>query len=259
MDAELVARIEHRNRLVWFEEHQCEVSSAPDDWHAYCWHPPEREIMIDKSPGRAILPSVAMNPRAMWKVLLITRSIQIIFLFWIFLGISQGESVNMIIVIGGIYFAISGTAAIVAKYTGLFTGVTPIYLDVVYYLTAFTILFMAGYWNCGGAHNFNIHLTRLDAAYFTIGTLSTAGTGNIVATSELARALQAWQMALDMVFLLVAVALVMTRLGSVRRRTKDSDRSVLENSKKIRLILNRSRAGSTARRSRYAGRPRGPA
>jgi hypothetical protein len=140
-------------------------------------------------------------------------------------GISQSKSVNMVIVIGGIYFAITGTVVIVAKYTGLFTGATSIYLDVVYYLVAFTILFMASYWSCGGGHNSNIHLTRLDAAYFTIGTLSTAGTGSIVATSELARALQTWQMALDLVFLLVAVALVVTRLGSLNRKVKDSDSS----------------------------------
>ena len=91
--------------------------------------------------------------------------------------------------------------------------------------------------------------------------MSTAGTGNIVATSELARALQAWQMALDMIFLLIAVALVVTQLGSVKRKAKGSDSSALENSKKFRLILNRSRAGSTTRqyrRSKYAGRRRGP-
>lgn len=178
--------------------------------------------MTDRHPGRAILPGALENPRAMWKVLLVTRSIQIIFLFWIFVGISQGKSVNMIVMIGGIYFAVSGTVTIVAKCTGLFTGATPIYLDVVYYLMAFTILFMVSYWSCGGGYNFNIHLTRLDAAYFTIGTLSTAGTGNIVPTSELARALQALQMALNLVFLSIAVALVVTRLGSVRRKVKDS-------------------------------------
>ncbi len=72
----------------------------------------------------------------------IARSIQIIFLFWIFVGISQDESVNTVVVIGGIYLAVSGTVAIVVKCTGFFTGVTPIYLDVFYYLTAFTILFM---------------------------------------------------------------------------------------------------------------------
>lgn len=181
--------------------------------------------MTNKSSGRIVWSGVAWDPRAMWKVLLITRSIQIIFLFWVFFDVSQGESVNMLIAIGGIYFAVTGTVVIVAKYTGLFTGVTSIYLDVVYYLAAFTILFMASYWSCGGGHNFNIHLTRLDAAYFTIGTLSTAGTGNIVATSELTRALQTWQMALDLAFLLVAVVLVVSRLGSVKRKVKDDDSS----------------------------------
>jgi hypothetical protein len=186
--------------------------------------------MTDKSSGQVIQPGEVVDPRAMWKVLLITRSCQIAFLFWVFFDISQGESVNILILIGGIYFAVSGTVAIVTKYTGLFTGVTPIYLDVVYYLIAFTILFMASYWSCGGGHNFNIHLTRLDAVYFTIGTLSTAGTGNIVATSELARVLQTLQMALDMVFLLIAVTLVVTRLGTVRRKVKASNSSALNTS-----------------------------
>jgi hypothetical protein len=75
--------------------------------------------------------------------------------------ISQGESVDMITVIGCICFALSGTIAIVAKHIGLFTGVASIYLDVVYNSMAFTILFMVSYWSCGGGHN--LHLTRLDA------------------------------------------------------------------------------------------------
>jgi hypothetical protein len=44
-----------------------------------------------------------------------------------------------------------------------------------------------------------MQLTHLDAAYFMIGTLSAAGTADIVATSELTQALRGVQMLFDRV------------------------------------------------------------
>ena len=66
-------------------------------------------------------------------------------------------------------------------------------------------MFSVIYWTYGTSGNFSSRLTHLDAIYFTMGTLSTAGTGNIVSVSQLARGLQTLQMLLDLGFLLVAV------------------------------------------------------
>lgn len=78
-------------------------------------------------------------------------------------------------------------------------------------------MFALFYWTAGSMANFTQQFTRLDAVYFTVGTLSTAGTGNIAATSELARGVQTAQMVLDMVLLVVAAGLLVTRLALVQR------------------------------------------
>jgi len=75
------------------------------------------------------------------------------------------------------------------------------------------------YWNYGSRANFNIDLSRLDAIYFALGTLSTAGTGNITAISETARGLQSLQMALDLGLVLFAVGLVLGRFSSASEQT----------------------------------------
>jgi hypothetical protein len=75
-------------------------------------------------------------------------------------------------------------------------------------------VFSSTYWSYGVPPNFNIPLTHLDAFYFMLGTLSTAGTGTINATSELARGLQAVQMAVDLGLVVFAVSLVVSRFVS---------------------------------------------
>ena len=81
-------------------------------------------------------------------------------------------------------------------------------------------MFSVIYWTYGTSGNFSTRLTHLDAIYFTMGTLSTAGTGSIAPVSQLARGLQTLQMLLDLGFLLVAVTLVVGRLAA--RETKSS-------------------------------------
>jgi hypothetical protein len=70
------------------------------------------------------------------------------------------------------------------------------------------------YWNYGIAGNFTERLTRLDAIYFSVGTLSTAGTGNISAVSQVARGLQTMQMILDVGFVVFAVSLAIAAISS---------------------------------------------
>jgi hypothetical protein len=71
--------------------------------------------------------------------------------------------------------------------------------------------------------NFNIPLSRLDAVYFTMGTLSTAGTGNIVATSEAARNIQTIQMVIDFALVLIVVGIFVARLSSSNSTSAPSD------------------------------------
>src|SRR5689334_4087549 len=59
-----------------------------------------------------------------------------------------------------------------------------------YVLAVFSLLYYA----IGTAKNFSSPLSHTDAFYFALGTLSTAGTGNIVAISEDARGLQTYEM-----------------------------------------------------------------
>jgi hypothetical protein len=42
------------------------------------------------------------------------------------------------------------------------------------------------YWSYGSLANFNVQLSHLDSFYFALGTLATAGTGNISAINETA-------------------------------------------------------------------------
>jgi voltage-gated potassium channel len=121
-----------------------------------------------------------------------------------------------------VLLAIGMIALIAVEYRKWMVTPLGIYVDLTYYLVVFVGVFSAIYWSYGTARNFGMPLTHLDAVYFTIGTLSTAGTGNIVATSELARALQSLQMLLDLGFLLIAVTLVIMRFSSLKSESKSS-------------------------------------
>jgi hypothetical protein len=86
--------------------------------------------------------------------------------------------------------------------------------NFIYLLTTLILLFSIIYLHYGTAKYFNMPLTHLDAVYFTVGTLSTAGTGNISATSELIRGIQTVQFIVDLIYTLIAVALVLARITS---------------------------------------------
>lgn len=94
---------------------------------------------------------------------------------------------------------------------------TPALVDLV---AAFALI----YWSYGSPPDFGPHtsLTRLDAIYFSVGTLTT-GTGSINAVSEAARAVQMIQQLLDLAYIGFAAALVIGRLGELKteKRLKD--------------------------------------
>ena len=87
-----------------------------------------------------------------------------------------------------------------------------------------TLIFSDLYWDYGQHGNFNIQLSRLDSIYFTLGTLSTAGTGNIFATSETARAIQSLQMGVDFGYVLLAIGIFVSRLSSSAEPKPRSDK-----------------------------------
>jgi hypothetical protein len=72
------------------------------------------------------------------------------------------------------------------------------------------------YWHIGTAKNFGQSLTHLDATYFTVGTLTTTGTGTISPQSQSARLLVTVQYAVDLVFLAVVLSVFAGRLAAER-------------------------------------------
>jgi hypothetical protein len=74
------------------------------------------------------------------------------------------------------------------------------------------------YWSHGSVANFTKSLSHLDAIYFTIGTLTTSGTGNIAAVSETTRGFQALQNLLDVGLVLLAIGLFVARLSAAVAR-----------------------------------------
>lgn len=87
---------------------------------------------------------------------------------------------------------------------------------IAYVLSFMVVTFATIYFGYGTTENYNIWLSRLDAIYFSIGTLTTAGTGNIVATSELSRLFQTLQMVLGFILVVFAVSIVISRISSFR-------------------------------------------
>lgn len=98
------------------------------------------------------------------------------------------------------------------------TSGQPLWRVLVTLANAFLFLllgFSYAYWAIGEAANFaGGPLSKLDAVYFTLGTLTTAGTGTISAVGALSRATVSLQMALDIAFTAFALAFAVTRLNA---------------------------------------------
>lgn len=102
-----------------------------------------------------------------------------------------------------------------------FGNIVDILTMLLFSSSVLTATFSTLYWNYGTTGNFTEPLTRLDAVYFTVGTLTTAGTGNVSAISQIARGLQTLQMVLDIGFILFAVSLVVAEFSLRMQRTSD--------------------------------------
>ena len=86
--------------------------------------------------------------------------------------------------------------------------------------SSYLLLFTAIYWTYGTRKNFSISLSHFDAFYVALGNLTTAGTGNISAISEQARAIQALQMILDFALIAIVFSLILTRYADIFGRQK---------------------------------------
>ncbi|HSH23776.1 MAG TPA: potassium channel family protein [Acidimicrobiales bacterium] len=61
-------------------------------------------------------------------------------------------------------------------------------------------------------------MTRIDAVYFTMTTMSTVGYGNVAPESQLCRLVASWQMLFTMVFVAVFFGLLVAVLSSQLKR-----------------------------------------
>lgn len=84
------------------------------------------------------------------------------------------------------------------------------------------------YWSYGSTANFTVNLSRLDAVYFTLGTLTTAGTGNISATTEASRFIQSLQMVLDLGLMVFAASLLIAKFTSSDEPAPSDDPSAVD-------------------------------
>lgn len=78
------------------------------------------------------------------------------------------------------------------------------------------------YWSHGTTQNFSEPLSHLGAIYFAVGTLTTAGTGGITATSSSTRGLQLLEMVLGLALIAFALAVVINRFAAGLNASKDS-------------------------------------
>ena len=99
-------------------------------------------------------------------------------------------------------------------FTARFGSTLEIATALLIALSTLVAMFSVLYSNYGTTNNFTTKLTPLDAIYFSVGTLSTAGTGNISAISETARVLQTVQMILDVLLIGFAVSLAVAEISS---------------------------------------------
>jgi hypothetical protein len=131
--------------------------------------------------------------------------------WWFFMAIPGPSPVDPILIVAFVIFAVIIVAAVISlrKQSIWLLG-----LATFYAFATLLLLFSTLYLQDGTTRNFNYKLSHLDAIYFALGTLSTAGTGNIVAISETARTIQSLQMGVDFGLTALVIGVFVSRLGS---------------------------------------------
>lgn len=104
-----------------------------------------------------------------------------------------------------------------------------------YWLIAFKLInasllivgvFAAVYLGIGTPRNFGMSLSRIDAIYFTLGTLTSQGTGTIMPTSDLARMVVSIQMIVDVLFVVIALGIAVAKWSEGGQPATDNKRKV---------------------------------
>ena len=96
-------------------------------------------------------------------------------------------------------------------------GVTTSLMLALFLVATFVLLvaaFSLIYWKIGTPPNFATRLSPLDAVYFTLGTLSTAGTGTIAPQSEVAKLAVTAQDITDVTFIGLILAMAVSRAAA---------------------------------------------
>jgi Ion channel len=86
-------------------------------------------------------------------------------------------------------------------------------ITLIVLICSFSLL----YYKAGAEGHWSQRLTHLDALLLTIGTLTTAGTGDLQAHSEIARGLLLAQMSVDLVVVTGMITIFLARIASHRR------------------------------------------
>jgi Ion channel len=192
------------------------VGEGPEDAEQIAEEPEEPKPAAKPRQDRGI-------HREFWEGTRLSRAVAVILaqgaLWFNFFFFSQATFTGLYVIIPSVITIIGITYVLISVTRSVSMPETALML-----LLGFSSLvgnFSILYWNYGTTVNFTAYLTRLDAVYFAVGTLTTAGTGNISAVSQLARGLQGLQMALDIGFLVFAVALAVVEISARMQRRRD--------------------------------------
>jgi len=121
-----------------------------------------------------------------------------------------GAVVGLIAVVGAVVLATSRHRAIPDSSTPLVDALITLATMLVLLVLGFATVYFTLATHSGGITGLR---TKLDAVYFTITTLSTVGFGDIVATSQAARAVVTLQIVFDLTFVAIAVRALVGRAG----------------------------------------------
>jgi Ion channel len=202
------------------------AGEGPEDSEQIAEEPEDQEQIAEEPENPEPEAKPRQDPRIhreLWEGTRLSRTVAIILvqgaLWFNFFYFSQGTFTGLYVIIPSVITIIGITYVLISVIRSVSMPETALML-----LFGFSSLvgnFSILYWNYGSPVNFTEYLTRLDAVYFAVGTLTTAGTGNVSAVSQLARGLQALQMALDIGFIVFAVALAVTEISGRMQRRRD--------------------------------------
>jgi hypothetical protein len=158
-------------------------------------HGPERAAVIFRNMARNYLIGVV--------------TCQVV--FWVaFFGLPRHGSFSSVFLYVGLFLLVIMAVTVIGAVRAtapLITFVAAANL-LLLLLSYFSVL----YYHYGTARNWSASLSHWDAVYVALGTLTTAGTGNIYAKSEFARRVLSMQMLVDVVVITLLAGVVVYRL-----------------------------------------------